>query len=181
MRTKWAFHPEDYRLGENESFYSDMAAKGWRLESRGGYMSRFSRVNPERVLYRVELDYREPTAEQFALYEECGWEWVTKRGAVNVYRATERTDPPELYTDAGGLAGSIRRLRNDYVRTLILALAVFALLGWVILLQSGGGRSFWTDLLYPLVLYPEIPLFNALIAIYVLASTLMGSFAPGGF
>ena len=63
MRTKWALHPADYRLGENESFYADQAARGWKLEKRGGYFSSFTRVNPKREMYRVELDPREPTAE----------------------------------------------------------------------------------------------------------------------
>ena len=34
-RVKYKFHPETYELGENEKFYSDMEAKGWRLVKRG--------------------------------------------------------------------------------------------------------------------------------------------------
>ena len=48
-RVKYKFHPETYELGENEKFYSDMEAKGWRLVKRGGYLSKFVPVEPSRA------------------------------------------------------------------------------------------------------------------------------------
>ena len=42
MEKKYAFHPKDYEIGETEQFYTDMAAKGWRLTKRGAILSRFS-------------------------------------------------------------------------------------------------------------------------------------------
>ena len=41
MRRKYAIHPMDYAIGENEKFYSDMAARGWFLRKRGVRFSRF--------------------------------------------------------------------------------------------------------------------------------------------
>ena len=166
MKTKWLLHPEDYRLGENESFYSGEAVKGWRLVKRGGYFSSFTRVNPERVLYRVELDSREPTPEQFALYEECGWEWVTKRGAVNVYRAPEGSDVPELYTDAEGLSGTVKRLRRSYILNIIIELALLAALAAVLARVGFDARS--------VLLLPETHVYYASIIVYCLATTLTG-------
>ena len=46
MNRKYKFHPNQYELGENEKFYSDMEAKGWRLVKRGAYLSRFEPVEP---------------------------------------------------------------------------------------------------------------------------------------
>ena len=46
MNRKYAVHPGAYELGENEKFYSDMEAKGWRLKKRGAYLSRFERTVP---------------------------------------------------------------------------------------------------------------------------------------
>lgn len=88
-----ALHPEDYCIGENELYYSRMASKGWRLEKRGRYLRRFSRSDPVEELYRVEVDYRELPEEQTALFDECGWEFVTKYGYLY---APGREDMTEL-------------------------------------------------------------------------------------
>lgn len=40
-RIKYWIHPGDYAIGENEAFYAAQAAKGWHLEKRGAYLSRF--------------------------------------------------------------------------------------------------------------------------------------------
>ena len=179
MRTKWALHPADYRLGENESFYADQAARGWKLEKRGGYFSSFTRVNPKREMYRVELDPREPTAEKLALYEECGWEWVTKRDTVNVYRAPEGSGAPELYTDAEGLAGSIRRIRRRYVRDFLLLTVLLPLLVWGLFALGESITDFRAGYIIRWVLYPEDPAFWLAIILYELAGVLMGLFCTG--
>ena len=179
MRTKWALHPADYRLGENESFYADQAARGWKLEKRGGYFSRFTRVNPKKELYRVELDPREPTAEKLALYEECGWEWVTRRDTVNVYRAPEGSGAPELYTDAEGLAGSIRRIRRRYVRDLLLLTVLLPLLVWGLFALGESITDFRAGYIIRWVLYPEDPAFWLAIILYELVGVLMGLFCTG--
>ncbi len=179
MWTKWALHPSDYRLGENESFYANQAARGWRLEKRGGYFSRFTRVNPRKEMYRVELDSREPTPEKLALYEECGWEWVTKRDTVNVYRAPEGSGAPELYTDAEGLAGSIRRIRRRYVRDLLLLTVLLPLLVWGLFALGESITDFRSRMIIRWMLYPEDPLFWLANLLYELASVLMGLFCTG--
>ncbi|MGM9522372.1 MAG: DUF2812 domain-containing protein, partial [Oscillospiraceae bacterium] len=55
MRRKYAFHPAEYVIGENEKFYSDMASKGWKLKKRGAYLSRFDESEPEKTRYRIEI------------------------------------------------------------------------------------------------------------------------------
>ena len=69
MNRKYKLHPGDYELGENEKFYGDMEARGWRLVKRGGYFSRFQRVEPSEARYRVEV-YTPPFLEQSVLPEE---------------------------------------------------------------------------------------------------------------
>ena len=41
MKRRYRRHYDDYAIGENEKLYSDMAARGWFLEKRGSYFSRF--------------------------------------------------------------------------------------------------------------------------------------------
>lgn len=82
MNRKYAVHPGAYELGENEKFYSDMEAKGWRLKKRGAYLSRFERTAPSSARYRVEVFQPDAWAakdlpeEQKAVFEDCGWEYV---------------------------------------------------------------------------------------------------------
>lgn len=49
MKYRYRFHPDEYALGENEKFYSDMEARGWRLVKRGQYLSKFAPVEPSRA------------------------------------------------------------------------------------------------------------------------------------
>ena len=68
MKHKYRFHPSDYELGENEKFYSDMEARGWRLVKRGRYLSRFAPVEPSAARYRIEV-YTPPFLEDRTLPE----------------------------------------------------------------------------------------------------------------
>ena len=96
MKRKYAFHPEEYAVGENEKYYADMARRGWILEKRGSVLSRFRRDEPQKLKYRIELsspafldDDRQLPGEQIALYEESGWKYVTSAGLVHIFCAPE--------------------------------------------------------------------------------------------
>ena len=41
MKRCYRFHPGEYAIGENEQFYGRMAQRGWLLDKRGAYLSRF--------------------------------------------------------------------------------------------------------------------------------------------
>lgn len=126
MNRRYAFHPKDFALGETEKFYGNMASKGWQLEKRGAFLSRFSKSAPIAARYRVEIrspklleDYTLPQ-EQVELYRECGWEYVTGHGAVHVFRAPEGSDAPEFYMDPAQQAQTYRALRQEYLMNLLL-------------------------------------------------------------
>lgn len=122
MKHKYTFHPEEYAVGENEKYYADMAARGWVLEKRGAYLSRFRREEPQRLIYRIELSspapFDDPTAglpdEQIAVYEDCGWRYVTSAGLVNVFCTPENSGAPEFYTDPRQQAVTLKALRRSY-------------------------------------------------------------------
>ena len=82
---RYLIHPGDYAIGENEKCYGDMAAKGWKLRRRGAFLSSFERCEPQQLRYRIELaspalfdDDLTLPEEQRALYEESGWQFVTR-------------------------------------------------------------------------------------------------------
>lgn len=122
MKRRYRFHPGDYALGENEQFYTEMAARGWLLERRGAWLSRFRRGEPARLRYRVELscpgvfdESSELPEEQRSLYEACGWRFVSRGGLVNVFCAPEGSGAPEFYSDPRQQADTLKALRRNYL------------------------------------------------------------------
>lgn len=129
----YKFHPNDYALGENEKFYSDMEAKGWRLVKRGVYLSKFESVEPGTVRYRIEVVdnkfLEEPgmTDAQVAVFEDCGWEYVTYSGMIHVFRAPAGSDAPEFYADPRQQAATLKGLRRSYLLAWLPVAIVIAL------------------------------------------------------
>ncbi len=106
MKYRYRLHPIGYTLGENEKFYSDMEAKGWRVVKRGTYLSKFVRSEPAASRYRIEvvpLGFQEDGCtmppEQRAVYEDCGWEYVLGWNQLHLFRAPEGSEAPEFYVD----------------------------------------------------------------------------------
>ena len=121
MNRRYRRHYDDYAIGENEKLYSDMAARGWLLEKRGSYFSRFVRGEPADMRYRIEVSaprFLEETAlpeEQVAVYEDCGWEYVTSCGLIHVFASPAGSDAPEFYADPAQQAATLKVLRRNYI------------------------------------------------------------------
>lgn len=146
MNRKYKFHPGEYELGENEKFYSDMEARGWRLVKRGRYLSRFAPVEPSAARYRIEV-YTPPFLEdrtlpegQLAVFEDCGWEYAADHGFLHIFRAPEGSDAPEFYADPVQQAETLKRVRRDLWWSMALSAAVLGV--WVLLAAGIGGSSF---------------------------------------
>lgn len=118
-RVRYRFHPGEYELGENEKFYGDMEAKGWRLVKRGSNLSRFEPVEPQKTRYRVEvsspafLEEEGLSEGQLAVFEDCGWEYVTSRGFLHIFRAPEGSGAPEFYAEPIQQAQTLKKIRRD--------------------------------------------------------------------
>ena len=121
MRASYRLHPDKYALGENEKFYSDMEAKGWRLAKRGMFWSKFIPAEPSCARYRVEVRERAPYWDEdgtdeawLAVFADCGWEYVTGSGMLQVFRAPQGSSAPELYTDPRQQAATLKKLEKQY-------------------------------------------------------------------
>lgn len=167
MNRLYWFHPGEYELGENEKFYSDMEARGWRLVKRGTYLSRFQRVEPSRARYRVEIYtgpfLAQPTMpeEQVAVFEDCGWEYVADHGWLHVFRAPEGSNAPEFYADPAQQAETLKKVRRgmwgSVVFTFLLIGAIAAFFAW----QGTIGKS-WAQLFKRFLQFPLTMIFYAL-------------------
>lgn len=121
MNRKYSLNPKEFDIGGTEKYYSDMAAKGWKLTHRGPFFSKFERAVPEAVRYRIEVvspkllvDGKLPE-EQVAVYADCGWEYVTGNEFHHVFRAPAASDAPEFYLEPAQQAETIKALRKRYI------------------------------------------------------------------
>lgn len=121
MKYRYKFHPDRCELGENEQFYSNMEAKGWRLVKRGGSLSKFEPVEPQQTKYRIEvaspgfLEQAVLSEGQLAVFEDCGWEYVTDYGFLYIFRAPAGADLPEFYNDPAQQAETLKKLKRSAV------------------------------------------------------------------
>lgn len=133
-KIRYGWHPAEYEIGENEKYYGEMAAKGWRLTKRGQHLSRFEEDSPQKSRYRIEMsapafldeDQALPD-EQIALYEECGWKLVTSYRLLYVFVAKEGDDMPEFYQQPEQQAATLKALRREYIWGLVPLLFYLAL------------------------------------------------------
>lgn len=140
MKYRYRLHPIGYALGENEKFYSDMEAKGWRVVKRGAYLSKFVRSEPTSNRYRIEVvppGFMEGGCtmppEQRAVYEDCGWEYVLGRDQLHLFRAPEGSEAPEFYVDPADQLPAIE------------ALGKLNWWGWPAIVVIVFGRSFFVQ------------------------------------
>lgn len=101
---KTVIRPMPYEISqfhETEDWLTRKAAEGLHFRDCMLGFASLTRGEPKAVRYRLEFShgFREPGAEQRALYADMGWEYVTAiRGDYFVFR-TEDPDAPELHTE----------------------------------------------------------------------------------
>ena len=141
-----------YDLEGTESWLSEMAARGWRLEPDDFFfgLAAFSRTEPKPVRYRLEAsptrvgawdaDGGVPDREARELNEAEGWEYAGRRGQFFIYR-TGDPDAPELQTDPRVQALAVKAVEKRRTVSLIVLLIelpiiwlLYALLGASLLL-----------------------------------------------
>lgn len=152
MNRCYLLHPGDYAIGDNEKWYADMAARGWRLVKRGIFFSRFERACPEQLRYRIELTapdwFDEPgmPAEQVTLYEDCGWHLAAQRGIVNIFCAPVDSDVPELYTDPRQQAAALRRIHRRDLWSYLWIAVILAFNLLPLWMMEGSLPDVWASL-----------------------------------
>jgi hypothetical protein len=150
LRRIWPF--EDWELEQQQAWLADMASQGWHLSGLRP-LATFVKGDPARMRYRVDISDSED-AEQIALYEAAGWEYVGRRLNVQIFRAPTDASIPEIYTDEVEQAATLRLLNRNlwasllfpaiYLTTLAIGLfyshqlivAVVLKFGWMHLLGA---------------------------------------------
>lgn len=150
--------PEDIcNIDRMESWLSDMAKEGLFLDTIHAYRASFRRSVPRRTSYRIDVLSRELTADELALYDSCGWHYVTVREESGyfwnattfyVFQTEENATIPELHTDPMEQAESLRHLAKvSAVNFWGMLLAIVGVFGLTTVSIWLGPVDFWFGLL----------------------------------
>ncbi len=128
----FSLSPKNYLIGETERFYSRKAATGRHLVGRRRFLSEYVYGEKKDMKYRVEIGPKKGLpAEQIAVYEDCGWEYVCSDRCVHIFRAPRDSDTEEFYLDPAQQAQTLTDLRKDVLRSAfnIPSLWIYMVLG----------------------------------------------------
>lgn len=121
--------PSDYwRIGEHESWFTDMAAEGLHLENMGLHFARFVKGEPKKMRYRIDVTFKEKIiSEQKQIYAECGWDYVTSYGVFNVFSSPAELNAPELHTDPAEQSYTLKELDKKLAGSSLLVVVAVIL------------------------------------------------------
>jgi len=154
----------DHEIAKVESWLTDMAKEGLILEKDTPFFGfyGFYRAAPQSFRYRLEpavmvqkildMDPGEPLPDAQALYQEMGWEYVTRYGEFHIYRCSD-PQAPELHTDEEIQAEALNVLKKRHRSSLfwdILLVAIYVLFS---VLRYPAGLIISTGLFCTLLLY----------------------------
>lgn len=131
IRKQWL---SEWHLEEHESWFEDMASKGWKIEKLNLGFATFVESEPEEIRYRIEIAPKndEIESDRIHLYNDAGWEYVTYNNYMYVFVEREAGTAREIHTDPKIQAETIGILKKSiWGRTipfLIVSLSIISLI-----------------------------------------------------
>lgn len=116
-----------WRIGELESWLSHMSEKGWHLKGIDGRLAKFTKGEPKKIKYRVEVSSKTEflSDEQIEMYKEFGWIYIDnwfndgfRRSYV--FSSLEELNAPELHTDPAEQSFTLKDLNRNLRDSIIL-------------------------------------------------------------
>lgn len=118
-----------WRIGEHESWFQDMAAKGFHLKKMGVRFAHFVKGEPKKMRYRIDVAINKKiTPEQIDMYADSGWDYVTGYQYFQVYASPVERDAPELHTDLAEQSFTLRELGKKLVFNAVMVVVALLLI-----------------------------------------------------
>ena len=106
-----------WRIGEYESWFSDMAGEGYHLRKIGYLFAHFEKGDSENIRYRIDTSWNKNISEeQKELYTKGGWDYVTKFREFNVFASPTSLNAPELHTDSAEQSYTLKSFDKKIAR-----------------------------------------------------------------
>jgi hypothetical protein len=111
-KTVYKLRPSDYwRIGEHESWFAEMAVKGFHLKKMGLHFVRFGKGESKNMRYRIDVSINKKISpEQIQMYAESGWDYVTSNKYFHVFSSPVELNAPELHTDPAEQSYTLKEL-----------------------------------------------------------------------
>ena len=124
---------DNWRLGEHESWFSDMAQEGWHLQKVGVFFACFEQGECKAMRYRIDTtSNKKMSTGDKEMFQEAGWTHVTKFGDFNIFSSLTELQAPELHTDSAEQAYTLqewaKKIRKNTVMIVILCTLTIATL-----------------------------------------------------
>lgn len=137
MRHAYRLPPCDiYDIPAMESWFTDMASKGFVLDKIGRTWFRFKKSEPSVICFRMEPITNEdemPNQEMLDYYDAAGWSYVATLNKLFFIWKSTRLDAEELHSDPIVQSIAYERLCKRLTRDAVgCAIAVAALLAIII-------------------------------------------------
>ena len=177
--------PSDYwKIGEHESWFTDMAKKGLHLKKTGLLFAHFEKGEPKTTKYRIDVTRGGISEERKNLYSEFGWNYVTSYGRFCVFSSPEALNAPELHTEPEEQGYTMRTLDKELRWTAIIVsvfvILFFAMMFSILFFSSTpfenlvAGQSFQQLILVLVETYVLLTTIQAWFSIRSLRKSLLG-------
>ncbi|MBM4763004.1 DUF2812 domain-containing protein [Bacillus sp. B15-48] len=129
-KTAYKLRPSDYwRIGEHESWFADMAAKGLHLKKMGIHFAKFDKGEPKKMRYRIDVSIKKRiNSEQIQMYAESGWEYVISYSFFHVFSSPEGLNAPELHTDPAEQSYTLKELDKKLALNAVIVIVAMILM-----------------------------------------------------
>lgn len=118
-----------WRIGEHESWFSDMSLQGLHLHKMGTHLVHFKKGEPKQMEYRIEVKRKKLISdEQIDLYEENGWDYVTSYQYFHVFVSPQERHALEIHTDLAEQSFTLEKLYKKAATNVIANLIGFVLI-----------------------------------------------------
>nr|WP_304216287.1 DUF2812 domain-containing protein [Fredinandcohnia onubensis] len=138
--------PSDYwRIGEHESWFADMASKGYHFKKMGIHLAHFVKGEPKQMRYRIDVPMkRKIKPEQIEMYAESGWDYVTGYQGFHVFSSPVEREAPELHTDPAEQSYTLKTLDKKLAVTArFVVIAVLLIIGMASSIWFLGGAPIY--------------------------------------
>ena len=109
-----------WRIEEHESWFADLAKKGWHLQKIGRLFAYFEQGESKDVRYRIDTSSNKKiTAEDKEMFQEAGWTHIARLGEFNVFSSSAALQAPELHTDPVEQSYTLKDLSKKFWRSSI--------------------------------------------------------------
>jgi hypothetical protein len=116
---------EYWRIGEQESWFEDMALQGLHLDEIGLMLVKFEKGEPKKTRYRIDVSPNEDIIQEEKIhYAQSGWEYVTSYRNLNVFSSPYELNETELYSDPAEQSYTLKKLSKELVRDAFINIAL---------------------------------------------------------